>query len=66
MNEEIFYVIKHKYAVDDDGGDLFWSNDLGWVDSKSETRFTQEQRTYLNLPIDGEWVFCVAEDQADD
>jgi len=67
MNERIFYAIKLKSAGEwPDDGDLFWSNDLGWVDSESKTRFTQEETTYLYLPIDGEWVVCVAEDQADD
>ena len=67
MNERIFYVIKSKSAdACPDDGDLFFSNDLGWVDLESATRFTEEQRTYLYIgwPIDGEWVICVAEDQA--
>jgi len=36
---------------------LFWSNDLGWVESPDESVFTAEERKTLSLPIDGKWVF---------
>lgn len=42
---------------------LLWSNTQGWVgDKKSATSFTQEEQTWLSLPMGGEWVeyddFC--------
>ncbi len=45
------YVIRNQ---EDD--QLFWSNEIGWVESPDETRFTEEERHTLNLPIGGIWV----------
>ena len=41
-----------------DGGDepLFWSNDLGWVELESATRFTINERAVLNPPLGGIWA----------
>jgi hypothetical protein len=37
------------------GEKLWWSNEIGWVDKKSATRFTEDQTKKLNLPMGGEW-----------
>lgn len=34
----------------------FWNNDEGWVGPEDATRFTEEERNNLNLPLDGEWI----------
>jgi len=34
---------------------LFWSNEDGWVDWASATKFTARDIKVLNLPIDGVW-----------
>ena len=36
--------------------DLFWSNEIGWVDVNSATQFSSDDRFNLNLPIGGDWV----------
>lgn len=36
--------------------DLYWSNEDGWVDSASATRFTDEEHDTLYLPDEGTWV----------
>lgn len=41
--------------VETDSG-LFWSNDDGWVDLASATRFTTGERYSLQLPIGGNWL----------
>jgi hypothetical protein len=40
------------------GKELYWSNQLGWVDFKSATLFTQLERHNFNLPmsIDKTWI----------
>jgi hypothetical protein len=35
---------------------LFWSNDNGWGDYESATRFTEDERQTLTLPLGGEWL----------
>jgi hypothetical protein len=35
---------------------LFWSNELGWVESPDETIFTAKERKTLRLPAGGKWV----------
>jgi len=45
-------------AIGDGAG--FWSNDLGWVDVLSATRFSSWEKARLNLPMstgqDARWV----------
>ena len=41
---------------DDDGKQLFWSNEDGWVDKSSATRYTYDEMQRLHLPIDGYWT----------
>lgn len=41
----------------EDGKPLYWSNDMGWVDSKSATIFNAEESRTLNLPTSGMWEF---------
>lgn len=36
-------------------GDLWWSNEHGWGDQESATRFTQAERYRLSLPLGGYW-----------
>jgi Zn ribbon nucleic-acid-binding protein len=33
----------------------YWSNEDGWVDRKSASLFTPEEKATLNLPMDGDW-----------
>lgn len=35
---------------------VFWSNDIGWVDLDSADLFSREQQTQLRLPLEGHWV----------
>ena len=37
-------------------GELYWSNDDGWVDRESATVFSQNEKFVLNLPMYGMWV----------
>ena len=30
---------------------LYWSNDLGWVDKDSATKFTKDEINKLNMPL---------------
>ena len=39
-----------------DENDLYWSNENGWGDEASATRFTTMEQAHLNLPIGGHWV----------
>lgn len=52
-----YYVIRA-----DHDNQLFWSNDLGWVETELETRFDPKQKQTMTLPIGGQWVYCIAED----
>ena len=46
------------YAIKNTEDDqLFWSNELGWVESPDETLFTEEERLTLRLPMYGVWVY---------
>jgi hypothetical protein len=42
--------------------ELWWSNELGWADLDSATMFTEEEHTWMNLPIGGTWVCVCRED----
>lgn len=44
-----FYIIKNIKT-----GEL-WSNECGWVDEGCDV-FLSDEKTTLNLPIDGEWI----------
>jgi len=33
----------------------FWSNKSGWVDFDSRDEFSNDEKSYLHLPIDGTW-----------
>jgi len=33
----------------------FWSNEIGWVDFDGRDVFTDDEKSYLHLPIDGKW-----------
>lgn len=34
---------------------LAWSNTYGWIDNDTYDTFTEDEKTSLQLPIDGEW-----------
>ena len=34
----------------------FWSNEDGWADLASATRFTEKEKETLRLPMDGSWL----------
>ena len=38
-----------------DAASLYWSNIDGWVYGEDATRFTDDERKCLNLPLEGEW-----------
>lgn len=44
------------FVIKNERGTEFWSNDDGWVDIGSATRFTQEETRTLNLSMGGSWV----------
>jgi hypothetical protein len=44
------WVIKHETD------DLYWSNDLGYVDRASATVFTNDERLMFHLPMEGTWT----------
>jgi hypothetical protein len=51
------YAIRSLDEFDDDGAPLWWSNEDGWVDIGSSTRFLEEELSALHLPLGNcEWV----------
>ena len=52
----IYFVIR---SLDDD--QLFWSNELGWVETELETRFAEIERETYTLPINAAWVYGFSE-----
>lgn len=40
----------------DDAGQLFWSNDDGWVGLSGADVFTDEEKAGLRLPFGGSWT----------
>jgi hypothetical protein len=46
-----------KYIITNEfDGELFWSNDDGWVDRENATLFSKNEKFVLNLPMQGMWV----------
>jgi hypothetical protein len=41
---------------DDKAESQFWSNEYGWTDFRSATKFTDKDTETLDLPMDGKWV----------
>jgi hypothetical protein len=56
MNNKQTFKQAGLYIIFNRINNLFWSNDIGWVDKTSATEFTKEETEYLNLPLDGQWV----------
>lgn len=44
------------WIIAETDSNLFWSNEDGWVNQASATRFTTEERQSLRLPIGGNWI----------
>lgn len=44
------------YVIANEKGTEFWSNDDGWVDIASASRFSKQDTELLNLPVGGHWV----------
>ena len=44
------------YVIQNEKGTEYWSNDDGWVDIKSATPFSEQEKLTLNLPIGGKWT----------
>lgn len=44
------------YVIRNESGTEFWSNEDGWVDLASATKFTPDEYKSLNLPIGGTWI----------
>jgi hypothetical protein len=50
------YKIYSKEEKDDETNEpLCWSNEMGWVDRKDATIFTEKQKEWINLPLGGMW-----------
>ena len=52
------YLIRSLVEKDDDGRELYWSNDDGWVDKTSATVFTglEHEEFRFNIPKRAVWV----------
>jgi hypothetical protein len=37
------------------GENLFWNNELGWVDASDADVFSREEKHGFDLPISGDW-----------
>jgi hypothetical protein len=44
-----------EYVIFNNRINLFWSNNVGWVDYFSCTQFTEGEKECFNLPVDGVW-----------
>lgn len=44
------------YIIAQNDGDLYWSNEIGWVGINIATHFTDAERYTVSLPIGGNWV----------
>lgn len=53
--DERYVIISTTEKDDETGKPLYWSNDDGWVDLGSATRFSSEEKKKLNLPVGGKW-----------
>lgn len=46
---------------------LYWSDDIGWGDKTSATRFSEaEKNTYVMVPLGSQWVHESHVDEAKD
>lgn len=43
-------------CTDIEAENLYWSNDMGWVNLSGATIFSEEEVRTLRLPMDGEWI----------
>jgi hypothetical protein len=54
---ELLNYINIKYIIYDKTTELYWSNDNGWGDKTSATRFSQaETKKFKYLPLNGKWL----------
>lgn len=44
------------YVIVQNDGDLYWSNEHGWVYRNGATQYTEAERNSLNLPVGGHWL----------
>ena len=44
------------YVIQNQNGTEYWSNDDGWVDITSATRFGEQEKVTVNLPMFGTWT----------
>jgi len=54
-HEAFNWVVYSAEASAWEGEPMYWSNEFGWVDLESATRFTEDETKRLNLPTGGEW-----------
>ena len=54
--EDEYVILNMSSEMDDEDGDLYWSNDMGWVSLPGATRFTKEESITLRKPLDGQWI----------
>ena len=46
----------HWVIIKADNGELFWSNNMGWVDEADASWFSDRERLLFDLPMFGEWL----------
>ena len=44
------------YIISNQAKTEVWSNENGWVDADSATRFSRKETQQFSLPTDGQWV----------
>jgi len=44
------------YIIQNKSENSYWSNEDGWVDVDSATKFSEKEILEFNLPTDGKWI----------
>lgn len=57
----MLYIIK--MISKHDGEQLYWNNQMGWVDRELADVFTEDETFRLDLPLDGAWVSADDEEE---
>ena len=47
--------MKKNWVIKCKNDNLFWNNQIGWVDFSSGDVFNQREKNTLNLPVEGQW-----------
>jgi hypothetical protein len=62
VHDVYLFVVMSRDETDDKGRALYWSNDDGWTPIEHATRFTQDERRNVCLPVGGKWTGLSQED----